>query len=605
MCGIFGFHGFENKDLLDSMQRCMSHRGPDENGTYVDDNISLGNNRLSIVGLGNGKQPIHNEDETVQVVYNGEIFNYKGIKKDLQEKGHDFYTDADTEILVHLYEEEGIEMVKRLRGMFVFALWDEEKEKLFLARDRMGQKPLHYTETSQGLVFASEIKSILEHHEVEPGVDQQALSDYLTFQYVPSPLTMFEDIKSLPPATIMEVSEEGRSFRQYWDFNFSGQITNENEAVRKLRNRLKESVEMRTMSDVPISAYLSGGLDSSTVVGILSEIRDDPVTTFSVGFNEPNDETDYAREVADYHNTNHNEIIMEEDSLSMLEDIIYSIDQPIADAGIIPSYVMAEKVSEKAKVVLSGDGSDEMWAGYPKYRTMPFVNKHRKKVPQKFSGAVQKLKHKLPEMGRPTRYLEYISQSSEKELYLTYLSVFDKSEKQEVLDYRYEDAGRRMEKAFSEETNLMERMLKFDLTYLLPDDFLMKVDKTTMAHSVEPRSPFVDHKLVELGSRIHPSLKMKGKNEKYILKQAAKPFVPESVIKRKKKGFQVPYTKWLERSSKHYNVEERISQLQEQKHFTERGIRKVNSKSIQGNKNTALKKWALFNYSIWHEKFIQ
>ena len=405
MCGIFGFHGFEDKEFLNSMQRCISHRGPDEKGTYIDKKASLGNNRLSIVGLGNGKQPIHNEDETVQVVYNGEIYNYKGIKEELQRKGHDFYTDADTEILVHLYEEEGIEMVKRLRGMFVFALWDRGKEKLFLVRDRMGQKPLHYTETQQGLVFASEIKSILEHRQVEPEVHQQALSDYLTFQYVPSPFTMFENVKSLPPATIMEVSDEGKKFRQYWDFGFSSRIRNEDKAVKKLRKRLKEAIKMRTMSEVPISAYLSGGLDSSTVVGILSEVRDEPVTTFSVGFNEPDDETGYAREVSEYHNTNHNEIIMEESSLSLLEDIIYSIDQPIADAGIIPSYVMAEKVSEKAKVVLSGDGSDEMFAGYPKYRTMPFVNGHRNKVPPKFSQAVSKLRKQLPHMGRPTRYL--------------------------------------------------------------------------------------------------------------------------------------------------------------------------------------------------------
>ena len=370
MCGIAGIVGIESKEVIKSMCDVIRHRGPDDCGYYIDKNISLGHRRLSIIDLKTGKQPIHNEDETIWIVYNGEVYNFQELRKDLKEKGHKFYTETDTETLVHAYEEYGDSFVRHLRGMFSFALWDSKKRRLILASDRIRIKPLYYSFQDDVLILASEIKCLLRSGYLKPEMNRKALFRFMMLRYIPGDMTIIKGVNKLPPGHML-VYEKGKiSTRGYWDLNI---IEDNKEPITfhldGLRDQLSDSIRLRLISDVPLGAFLSGGIDSSIIVGIMSQFMEEPVRTFSVGFDiEEYSELKYARIVAEHFDTDHNEIIITpEKFIKKLPEIVWYMDEPIGDPTIIPTYFVSELARKKVKVVLSGEGGDEMFAGYPRY----------------------------------------------------------------------------------------------------------------------------------------------------------------------------------------------------------------------------------------------
>ena len=364
-CGIAGFLGLDDKALLKRMVDVLRHRGPDEQGTFIDDGVGLGSARLSIIDLTHGSQPIHNEDGSIWVVHNGEIYNYLELKEELEKFGHKFYTNSDTEVIVHSYEEWASKSVEKLRGMFAFALWDSSKHILFLVRDRFGKKPLFYMFLDDSFFFASEMKSFFENPDVKRSIDFEALDHYFTYLYVPSPKTIFRGIYKLPPAHYMMVSKNDVSIQKYWDLNFKTNSYDESTAIEMIYKELCEAVRVRLRSDVPLGAFLSGGIDSSTITSIMSKYSEEPVKTVSVAFEDPDKELKYARTMAELLGTDHHEFLVKPEAYKVLHKLIYHFDEPFADPSMMPTFYLSEVTRKEVKVALSGDGGDEMFIGYP------------------------------------------------------------------------------------------------------------------------------------------------------------------------------------------------------------------------------------------------
>ena len=370
MCGITGFVGLNDDALLKKMCNVIKHRGPNDWGTYTDKNIGLGIRRLSIIDIKGGHQPVHNEDRTIWIVFNGEIYNFQELRNIVEKRGHRFYTDCDTEVIVHLYEVFGEKCVDYLRGMFAFALWDSNNKRLFLARDRLGKKPLYYTYFDGKFLFGSEIKSILQCTDVKRAVNLQSMHEFLTLQYVPGPKTMFKDIWKLQPGSTLTLKKGTLKLKKYWDITVTDKNKDEVFCSKKVLELFKESVKIRMMSEVPIGSYLSGGVDSSAVTAFMSMFSDKPVNTFTVGFGHHTDEFEYARLIAEKFKTNHKEILMEQKSFNLLPEILWHFDEPIADPAALPTYLISKETKKHATVALVGEGGDEAFAGYEKYGIM-------------------------------------------------------------------------------------------------------------------------------------------------------------------------------------------------------------------------------------------
>jgi len=560
MCGICGVLGEPESGSVARMQDLMSHRGPDERGTYSDRGIILGHVRLSIIDLETGRQPLSNEDGSVWVVFNGEIYNYRGLKAGLESLGHRFSTDTDTEVLVHLYEEYGGECVRHLRGMFAFAIWDAGERLLFLARDRLGKKPLYWTKAGGDFVFASEIKALLEHHGVGRRVSPAALNAYTTHQYVPSPLTMFDGIYKLPPGHSATVKAGEVDVKRYWDIGLATDNSKtESQFAAEILSLLRESVEMRLMSEVPLGIYLSGGLDSSAIVALASDGGRRQVKTVSVGFEWSGlDERPYSRLVAERYGTDHTEIVVGDEAMKSYRDIAWHMDEPIADYAIVPTYLMSRQAKKHATVYLTGDGGDELYGGYSKYR---WVRKREFlfNVP-----VTSRLLNAAADNRRLGDILDGFADSkdvrsvirSAGDLDGTYLRgsrVLDEETKGRVLDssvYSQNPYGVTVkpliERARTEGNDFLNSILYLDVKTWLAEDFLMKVDKTTMAHSIEARSPLLDHVLVEHAYTIPSKYKVGlGGREKMIFKKAVKGILPGEITSRRKHGFEVPFDNWL------------------------------------------------------------
>ncbi len=562
MCGIFGFCLSDpGKPLSGNPLRAMGdairHRGPDDEGYLLDGPVGLGMRRLSIIDLQTGHQPVRNEDGSLHVVFNGEIYNYRELARDLEERGHKFYTTSDTEVIVHLYEEFGRECVQRLRGMFAFALWDRNARTLFVARDRLGIKPLYYAETPRGLVFASEMKSLYHFPGLRREVSHEGLLAYLQFGYVPDPLSILRGVSKLPPGHWLEARpHEAVDVRSYWDpapfFEETRRWGSEDELARELQRRLAEAVRSHLVSDVPVGAFLSGGIDSSAVVALMASELGHPVKTFSIGFAQGEyNELPYARVVAQRFGTEHHELIVQPESVDLVARLVEYFDEPFADPSAIPTYFVSKLAGQHLKVVLSGDGGDEIFAGYDRYVTdyrrrrfdvisrlgaAPLIRRLSALMPEGAFGKNYLFHISLPRMGR---YLDSISHFPQRDL-KTLLSA----EMVRELDRN----GHHIfapHLARGEPLAFPSRLQYLDLKTYLPGDILTKVDRMSMAHSVESRVPLLDHSLVEFVAGIPARYKLREGATKYIFKRALDGIVPTEILSRGKWGFAVPLEHWF------------------------------------------------------------
>ncbi len=607
----------------------LAHRGPDDEGVYCKERIGLGHRRLSIIDLEGGHQPMSNEDNTIWIIFNGEIYNFLTLKAELIKKGHIFKTKSDTEVILHLYEEEKEKCLDRLNGMFAFAIWNERKKQLFLARDRIGIKPLHYFIKDGKLVFASEIKAILQDKSVKREIDYEALHDYLSFLYVPAPKTMFKGIKKLPAGHYLICSRDKIEIRQYWDIKFASEpfLTPgvENGICGNIYSKLKESVRLRLISDVPLGAFLSGGMDSSSVVSLMSELQEKPVLTNSIGFTEKKyDEIRYAKILAKKYKTDHHEYIVRPNILDVLDKLLWFYDEPFADASSIPTYYVSKMTRQNVKVALSGDGGDESFAGYTRYIYSNAIIKLQNLLPNFMKNAAGrfsinlaqqtdnswaiKIKNKLEEFYLPPLdiYFKIISIYKEEEKNLLY------SEKlREILkDYSSKAIFQKFFENCKSE-NYISRLQYLDIKTYLTDDILTKVDRASMANSLEVRVPFLDHIFMEYIATIPASLKAKGFKQKYIFKKTMSKNLPREILYRPKMGFGVPMTEWLRGELK--NVIEKelfekrgiISELFNTEYIKEIWQMTLHSR-IRGFRKTdfSYRIWLLFIFSRWYERFI-
>jgi asparagine synthase (glutamine-hydrolysing) len=564
ICGIYSTKGIQENDglLLSRMCDVIAHRGPDEQGTYIDRYVALGNRRLSIIDLKGGTQPITNETETMWVIQNGEIYNYQELRNQLKEKGHSFRTCSDTETILHAYEEYGDECVNHLVGMFAFVIWDSLKQRLFAARDRLGQKPFFYTHHRGRLIFGSEIKAILQDHTIPRELCNEALHHYLTLQYVPDPVSIFKNISKLPPAHTLVCDASGLHIQRYWDVAYVPKLEiNEEEAAEELYRLLENSVRRRLISEVPLGAFLSGGIDSSIIVGLMAKFTDRPIKTFSIGFtHESFNELPYARYVANKWKTEHHELIVDFDRVEdMLPKIVASFDEPFADSAALQTYYLAKMTRQYVTVALSGDGGDELFAGYPRYWLDPLVKPYAA-CPRFFTQSlVPSLAHLLPERTdivieanwiTGLKRLAQVARTSPKASIIRWGSYFNESMKASLLLPEYQeklDTSDLLAHDFDRciADTFLDRSLYVDLMNYLPGDGLVKVDRMTMANSLEVRSPFLDHEFVEFVARLPVKWKIQGRNGKVLLKKVFSDFLPPTLIGRAKRGFAAPIETWI------------------------------------------------------------
>ena len=580
MCGICGKFSFQrhekvSEDLLDRMCRQIRHRGPDDQGIYVKDCIGLGMRRLSIIDVAGGRQPIHNEDKSVWVVFNGEIYNFQELRDDLERKGHFFLTNSDTEVIVHAYEAYGLDCLKKFRGMFAIALWDETRQRLVLARDRVGKKPLYYTVADGALLFGSEIKSLLQDSSVARRVDLRALDLYLTFQYVPTPLTMFQGIHKLPPASVLLCEDGTVKVERYWELDdtWDGSWDVE-ECCERLLSLLKESVRLRMISDVPLGAFLSGGMDSSGVVAFMAEQSRFPVKTFSIGFEEEEfSELKYARIVAQRFGTDHHELIVKPNITDLIPKLAWHFDEPFGDSSAIPTYYLSEMTRRSVTVALSGDGGDELFAGYTKYplfermvTTHPIVSSLQRALNKPLSMIDPCMFPDGSVAGRLIRSLTVRTMSPEARNFY-WLSYYDEHFKRRLYSAEIRNlvSPKDAEMVYAEQLNAsrqgdpISRILMADFLKYLPDDLLVKVDIASMANSLEVRCPLLDHHVVEFAAKIPWSYKVKGGETKWILKKAFAKVLPPEIVNRNKQGFAIPLDRWFRTALKGYAYETLLS----------------------------------------------
>jgi len=554
MCGICGIIGFDDKLLLRRMCHVLHHRGPDDDGIFLNSGLGLGVKRLSIIDLGGGHQPVHNEDGSVWIVFNGEIYNYRELRKNLVERGHQFYTLSDTEVIVHLYEEEGDNCVNNLNGMFAFAIWDDKAKKVLLARDRFGIKPLYYTIFDDNLLFASEIKALLQHKEIEREIDLDALFEYLILGYVQHPRTMLKGILKLPPSHTLVYSNKRWAIHRYWSPQprfYSGEDVDA--CSSHLNKLLQQSVQMEMVSDVPIGAYLSGGIDSSSIVALMSQAIYEPVRTFTVGFE--GDDLSPARMVAEHFHTKHYEHIVQDEVSALLPKIVWHIDEPIDDPATVPTFFVSEFARKVVKVILVGEGADELFGGYQRYKIMLMGKRFGKFLPRFVKVSLfSKFANTVDNFRRLSALLEIVSLlGNDAKSYLRFFSVFREDEEGKLCSDKLLEINRNVnpvEKRFGSHLTmsngtLLDKLTTLDMSSYLVDELLLRVDKMTMANSVEARVPFLNNLVAQFSLSIHPHLKLKGFTEKYILRRAMSKMLPPTIQKRKKMPFSVPLGLWF------------------------------------------------------------
>ncbi len=627
MCGICGILNFNtgdspNEALLDEMCHSIRHRGPDDQGVFINGNVGLGVQRLAIIDIAGGHQPIPNEDNSVVVAFNGEVYNYQQLRRDLTAKGHRFKSSSDTEVIVHLYEEFGEDCPTKLNGIFAFAVWDAREQTLFIARDHLGVKPLYYFVDDRGLVFGSELKTILKHPRVKRDIDPFALDDFLTFRYVPAPRTIFRNVYKLPAGCWLKCADGKVVTNRYWDVTFdtsANQMGDEGDLAEQVRELLAESVRMQLMSDVPLGAFLSGGIDSSIIVGLMSAAMDGPVKTYSVGFRswDQYDELKYARIVAQHFSTDHHEVIVDANIVELLPHLIAHFDEPMADPAAIPTYLISEAAREDVTVVLTGEGADELFCGYGWYRWPErnhFADKLRSLPSPAKAALLASVRHGFRGRRGKRRLMAALLPSFEDRYFDTIAcSVFQKDERNKL----YSDAFQRVieRKSFHEQFSYyldhskkygeQERMQYLDTKIWLPGDPLTKVDRMSMAVSLEARVPFLDHRLVELAAKIPYGLKVKDGVAKYLLRRSMLDLLPKEIAEREKHAFDLPINEWLR-----HDLKEMIEKLpahklfSETEYFSRDHVEALVREHLAGHRQHGNGLWSLLILAQWYSEYI-
>ncbi len=617
MCGIAGKLNFNQQAVsqteLEKMADAISHRGPDDRGFFVDQNLGFGFCRLSIIDLSPaGHQPMQDVTGRYTLIFNGEIYNFSELRKELEVQGVKFQSKTDSETILYLYAKHGVDCVKFLRGMFAFAIWDNVKRELFVARDRLGKKPLKYYKDENCFIFASELKAILKSPEVKKEIDLEAIDEYLTYQYVPHPKTGFKNIFKLEPAHYLLIKSDGSVTKQsYWDLEYKREnYLTEKDWQDAVEAKLKESVKMRMVSDVPLGAHLSGGIDSSLIVAIMAKEMKEPVKTFSIGFPEKDyNELHYAKLISESYGTNHQELIVEPDAIALLPKLAQQYEEPYADSSALPTWYLSEMTRKHVTVALNGDGGDENFAGYTRYNAMKLFQTlakipFKKQLASINSTLYQITKAKVFQKGY--RFLDAYK-ADPMDFYLKIIGYFSPEHKEDLYSDNFKSQVKNshwrnfIEQYYSKpQPTWLDKILYTDIKTYLPDDLLVKVDIASMAHSLEVRSPFLDHEFMELAAQIPDSLKLRGHNKKYLLKQIAYKYLPKECIDRPKQGFGVPLEHWFRGNLTDYVRQELLDpEFLKYSWFKKEGIEQLINEHKTHKHNHGNRLWALLVLKNW------
>jgi asparagine synthase (glutamine-hydrolysing) len=625
MCGICGTLSLDlrrpvDPALLRRMTASLAHRGPDDEGLWTAPGIGLGNRRLAIIDLSpQGHQPMPNEDGTAWITFNGEAYNFQELRPGLEAAGHRFRSRTDTEVALHLYEERGPAFVRALRGFFALAIWDARRRRLLLARDRLGVKPLYYYAGPDRLVFASEIKAILQDPEVPREIDPEALDAFLAYSVVPAPHTIFRGIRALPPGHTL-VWEAGRlAVESYWHLRFTPKrAIAEAEAIEEIRRLLLEATRLRLISDVPLGAFLSGGIDSSAIVACMARTSAARVRTFSIGFDEAAfDELAYARRVAAALQTDHQEAVVRPDAVAILPDLIWAYDQPYGDSSAIPSFYVARMARQHVTVALNGDGGDEAFGGYERYLAQALAGRYQV-IPRPLRAGLEGLARAAlgPLAGPRTlarkalRFLEAAARPPA-ERYLAWVLTFDAAARRALHapEFGSRLGGERpealVERRLAGPGDPLDALFASDYALYLPDDLLVKMDIATMAHSLEARSPFLDHELVEFAASLPAAWKVRGLSTKWLLRRALRGWIPDAILRRGKMGFGVPLARWFQNELRDFAREILGPDgLGKRGYFRPEAVRALLAEHVAGQADHAHRLWALLVFELWHRTFL-
>jgi asparagine synthase (glutamine-hydrolysing) len=626
MCGIVGMVNLDGRaaqpELLGRMNEAIHHRGPDEEGSYLKEHVGLAMRRLAIIDLKGGQQPIANEERTAWIVFNGEIYNFRELKKRLEDLGHRFRTDCDTEAIVHAYEEWGADCPRHLRGMFAFAIWDERRRELFLARDRVGKKPLLYAKTPRSFVFGSEFSALLLHPEVGREVEPRAIHDYLSFMCVPAPLTAYRGVMKLEPGHTLTLTASGEvKTERYWEPDFSKKLkVSEEEAGERALALLRDAVRVRLMSEVPLGAFLSGGVDSSAVVALMAEESSGPVKTFSIGFDEQDfSELHHARRVAEYVGADHHEFVVRPDAMEVLPKLVEHYGEPYADSSAIPTYYVARETRRHVTVALNGDGGDECFAGYERYAAMRLSERYRR-----LPGALRELvirqavellpiSERRPSRARKVRRFLRAASLPPVERYLRWVSVINPDDKEALYteEFGRRVAGRDVREhlrpwfARANGAGVVDAALLADTMTYLPNDLLVKVDIASMAVSLEARSPFLDHHVIEFAASLPERLKLRGLTTKYILKKTLRKLLPPENLSRGKMGFGVPVGHWFRGQMQGFLRENLLSERAARRGlFRPEVVARMVELHTRGERDHTHQLWTLLMLELWFQRFV-
>jgi asparagine synthase (glutamine-hydrolysing) len=625
MCGIAGMAlasgAPADQDTLARMCDAMEHRGPDARGMYLDDGVGLAIQRLRIIDLAGGDQPIFNEDRSVAVVLNGEIYNFRELRASLQARGHRFATAGDTEAIVHLYEEQGPDCVRSLHGMFGLAIWDARRRQLVLARDRVGKKPLFYHEADGRISFASELNALMQDREIPRDVDHQALDAYLSLQYIPAPLSAFRAVRKLPPASLLVFRDGRSSISRYWrlDHRSKLELADEREYDEQIREQLHHAVRRRMVSDVPLGAFLSGGMDSSAVVAAMAEASPQPVKTFSIGF--PSDrfnELPRARLIAQLFATDHEEFVVRPNAIELLPKIVEHYGEPFGDSSSLPSFHLAEMTRRHVTVALNGDGGDENFAGYSHYAANLLLAR-LDRLPGAVRATLAGAGQLLPPSGRidsttsRARRLAATIGLSAPQRFAAYRTHLDGLDTRELYSEEYARVvgdslvpaiiATPWEESLSEEP--LDRMLDVDIATYLPGQLLTKIDIASMAYSLEARSPLLDHELMQFAATLPPELKLDGRERKVGFRRALRGWIPDEILDGPKQGFVLPLSEWFRGELKDYAREVLLDPAALRRgYFRPQAVADLLDRHVSGEQDSSRGIWNLLVFELWHQRFI-